>query len=213
MITKVKICGLTCKRDVDAAIKYGASYLGFIVNAESSRKLSVTEASQIALPASKFCETVAVVVNPTNNLLENIIQEMRPTYIQLHGDESVERVANIKNNFKIRLIKAVSIDNKKDFITAEQYTGLVDIILYDSKPPLDSPQMGGHGLLFDWSMISEVPLPKIWALAGGLNISNVENAVNLTKAPILDVSSGLELMAGLKDHNKIKAFMDKIKNE
>jgi phosphoribosylanthranilate isomerase len=213
MISKVKICGLTCKKDVDAAIKYGASYLGFIVNAESSRKLSVTEASIIALPASKFCETVAVVVNPTNILIEKIIREMRPSYIQLHGDESIDRVADIKNNFKIKLIKAISIDNKKDFITAEQYNGLVDIMLYDSKPPSDSPQRGGHGLLFDWSMISEVPLPKIWALAGGLNISNVEDAINLTKAPILDVSSGLELMAGLKDHNKIKAFMDKIKNE
>ena len=89
MITKVKICGLTCKRDVDAAIKYGASYLGFIVNAESPRKLSVIEASRIALPARKFCETVAVVVNPTNNLLEKIIQEMRPSYIQLHGNERV----------------------------------------------------------------------------------------------------------------------------
>jgi phosphoribosylanthranilate isomerase len=152
-------------------------------------------------------------VNPTNILIEKIIREMRPSYIQLHGDESIDRVADIKNNFKIKLIKAISIDNKKDFITAEQYNGLVDIMLYDSKPPSDSPQRGGHGLLFDWSMISEVPLPKIWALAGGLNISNVEDAINLTKAPILDVSSGLELMAGLKDHNKIKAFMDKIKNE
>lgn len=212
MISKVKICGLTCKKDVEAAVKYGASYLGFIVEAESSRKLSVAEVSKIAFTGSGSCQTVAVVVDSTNDLLENIIKKMRPSYIQLHGNESIERTSFIKNNFKTKIIKAVSINSKKDFITSEQYTGLVDIMLYDSRPPADSPQRGGHGQPFDWSMISHVPLPKTWALAGGLNVSNVENAVNLTKAPILDVSSGLELIAGLKDHNKIKAFMDKIKN-
>ena len=135
MISKVKICGLTCKKDVEAAVKYGASYLGFIVEAESSRKLSVAEASKIAFTGSGSCQTVAVVVDPTNDLLENIIKKMRPSYIQLHGNESIERTSFIKNNFKTKIIKAVSINSKKDFITSEQYTGLVDIMLYDSRPP------------------------------------------------------------------------------
>ena len=211
MNTHVKICGLTRPEDVEAAIRYGASFLGFIVEAKSARRLSVVQAARLSLPAKSSAKTVAVTVNANDELIEAIITQMQPDYIQLHGDESVDRVAEIARKFSVKTVKAIPISTPADMITAEQYAGVADFILYDAKPPKGETVRGGHGLSFDWNILTTSPLPKTWALAGGLNPENAAEALRRTNAPILDVSSGVERSAGLKDAAKIKAFMEAVK--
>lgn len=205
----VKICGLMRAEDVEAAILYGARYLGFIVEAPSKRRLSVAQASRLARPARAIIPCVAVTVNADDNLLARIMKHMQPDYIQCHGDESPERVAEIARIFKVKVIKAAAISSKEDMKLTERYVGAADFILYDAKPPSGSDVRGGHGISFDWTLLSDAPLPKIWALAGGLTAENIDAALASSRAPILDVSSGVELRAGKKDHDKIKTFLAK----
>ena len=213
MNTKVKICGLTRPEDIEAAILYGASFLGFIVEANSARRLSVSEAAKLSLPAKASANTVAVTVDADDVVIEAIATQMQPDYIQFHGDESVDRLAEIARRFKIKTIKAVPVSTPADMITAEEYAGVADFILYDAKPPKGETVRGGHGLSFDWNILKQSPLPKIWALAGGLTPENAGQAVVKTQAPILDVSSGVEATPGIKDALKIEAFMKNIRME
>lgn len=210
MNTKVKICGLTRAQDVEVAIAHGADYLGFIVEAKSARKLSTLEAARLATPATGIIPRVAVTVNADDALLSPIMAEMAPDYIQCHGDETPARVAEIAKRFKVKIIKAIAVSIPSDMVSAEHYAGVADIVLYDAKPPKGETVRGGHGLSFDWNILSGAPLPKLWALAGGLTPANARNALARTNAPILDVSSGVEASAGIKDPLKIQAFMDAV---
>ena len=205
----VKICGLMRAEDVAAAIAAGASYLGFIVEAASKRRLTVKQAARIARPAKGIIPYVAVTVNASDALLARIMDHMQPDYIQCHGDESPDRVAEIARKFKVKTIKAAAISSQEDMQLAESYAGAADFILYDAKPPRGSKVRGGHGLSFDWSLLNKAPLPKIWALAGGLTLDNIDMAIASCRAPILDVSSGVEVRAGHKDHHKIQLFIAK----
>ena len=204
---RVKICGLTRPEDVETAILHGASFLGFIVEAKSARKLSVAKAAKLARPAKGAAKTVAVTVNADDTTLDSIAAQMQPDYIQLHGDETVDHVAEIARRFKVKTIKAIPVSSPADMIKAEAYAGVADFMLYDAKPPKGETVRGGHGLSFDWNILTAAPLPKIWALAGGLTPQNAAAAIRRTNAPILDVSSGLEASAGVKDARKIAAFM------
>lgn len=211
MQTKVKICGLTRAQDVACAIENGASFLGFIVECPSKRRLSVTEAAALA-PKSLAAVRVAVTVNPTDDLLTRIIAEMSPDYIQLHGDETPARTAEIAHRFNVKIIKAVGIASDEDMKSAETYAGVADFILYDAKPPKDEAVRGGHGISIDWNIIARAPTPKTFAVAGGLNPDNVARAMTATRAPIVDVSSGVEASAGVKDAFLIKAFMESVRH-
>lgn len=210
MTCKVKICGLTRAEDVAYAIAYGAHYLGFIVEADSKRRLSVSQAARIARPAKGLAKCVAVTVNADDALLARIMEQMQPDYIQCHGDESPARTAEIARVFKVGTIKAVGIASETDIKTAEEYVGAADFVLYDAKPPKGSKVRGGHGLKIDWTLIARAPRPKIFTLAGGLTAETAARAISFTKAPIVDVSSGVEAQAGVKDPQKIKAFMDAV---
>ena len=212
MQTNVKICGLTKQSDVAAAISAGASYLGFIVEAASKRRLTAAEAAAISAQAKGKAARVAVTVNADDDLLTRIMAEMTPDFIQCHGDESPARVAQIARKFKVRTIKAAGIASDTDMKASEEYVGVCDFILYDAKPPKGSDVRGGHGLSIDWSLIGRSPLPKIFALAGGLHSGNVAQAITQTRAPIVDVSSGVEASAGIKDPEKIKAFMKAVQH-
>ena len=207
MHRQVKICGLTRPQDVEAAIAYGADYLGFIVEAKSARKLSAAQAAKLSLPAKGAAKAVAVTVNADDDVIKAIAELMQPDYIQLHGDESPERAAKVTKRFGLKTIKAIGVSTPTDMMKAETYTGAVDFMLYDAKPPKGVTVRGGHGLSFDWTILQNSPLPKLWALAGGLTPENAAEAIRRTNAPILDVSSGVEASAGIKDAQKIEAFM------
>ncbi|MEP1229806.1 MAG: phosphoribosylanthranilate isomerase [Litorimonas sp.] len=211
MTTRAKICGLTRPQDVAYAIEYGASFLGFIVEAKSPRKLSVAQAAAIAAPAINVIPRVAVTVNADDVLLSRIMADMAPDYIQLHGDETPQRAAQIARKFTVKTIKASPIATDQDVKTASEYSGAVDLILFDAKPPAGSDVRGGHGITIDWDIIASAPTPKTFILAGGLTPQTVGAAIAATRAPIVDVSSGVEASAGVKDASKIKAFMDAVK--
>ena len=210
MQTRVKICGLTRPGDVESAIEYGASFLGFIVECPSKRRLSVAQAARLSLPARGIIPRVAVTVNPDDDLIDRILTEMQPDYIQLHGDETPARAAEIAR--KCKIIKAIGIASDDDMKTSETYAGVADFILYDAKPSKDEAVRGGHGVAIDWNIIARAPTPKTFAVAGGLTSDNVARAIAATRAPIVDVSSGVEVSAGVKDHSKITAFMDAVRN-
>jgi len=204
----VKICGLTRPEDIEAAIKHGASFLGFIVEAKSARRLTVSQAAALAAPAKGIIPRVAVIVNADEDLLSDIMHTMEPDFVQFHGNEPVQHIISIMRRFGVRTIKAVPIATASDMKTAEQYAGMCDFILYDAKPPEGEKVRGGHGLSFNWHILTAAPLPKVWALAGGLTAGNARGAIARTNAPILDVSSGVESAPGIKDAIKIKAFME-----
>ena len=210
MQTRAKICGLTRPEDVENAIEYGASFLGFIVECPSKRRLSVAEAAQLSRPAQGIIPRVAVTVNPDDDLIDRILTQMQPDFIQLHGDETPARAAEIAR--KCKLIKAVGIASDEDMKMAETYAGLADFILYDAKPPKGEAVRGGHSIAIDWNIIANAPTPKTFAVAGGLKPENVGRAIAATRAPIVDVSSGVEASAGVKDPLKIAAFMKAVEN-
>jgi phosphoribosylanthranilate isomerase len=208
MTVRVKICGLTRPEDIAAAVESGADFLGFIVEAPSKRRLSVEAAATLAAPARGITARVAVTVDADDALLRNICAVMVPDYIQCHGAETPKRLAQISRQFGVKTIKAVSIKSGNDMIPAERYVGACDFILYDAAPPKGSIVRGGHGMQIDWALFKRAPLPKTFALAGGLNARNVARAIEQTGAPIVDVSSGVERAAGIKDSQKIHAFMN-----
>lgn len=210
MEARVKICGLTRAEDVALAEKAGAAFLGFIVECPSKRRLSVAEAAALA-PPTLSTPRVAVTVNPDDALLTRLMAEMSPNYVQLHGDETPSRTAEIARKFKVKIIKAVGIASDDDMKSAETYSGVADFILYDAKPPKGEDVRGGHGVAIDWTIISRAPTPKLFAVAGGLTPENVARAIAATHAPILDVSSGVEQAPGVKSASKIFAFMDAVR--
>lgn len=211
MTEQVKICGLIRAQDVEAAIGYGADFLGFIVDAKSPRRLSVEQAALLSLPAKGAAKTVAVTVNADDNLIAKIVSDMQPDYIQFHGDETAEHIARVAKQFGVGTIKAMKVRSSEDLKSAEEFSGVADIMLYDAPPPAGSDVQGGHGHSFDWTLLRSAPLPKIWALAGGLTPDNIAEALTATRAPIYDVSSGVEQSAGVKDALKIKAFIEAVK--
>ena len=210
--TRAKICGLTRPEDVAYAVEHGASFLGFIVEAASKRRLSVKEAAALAKPSRDIISRVAVTVNADDNLLTQIMADMVPDYIQCHGDETPLRVAEITRKFKVKTIKACAIANDDDMKLAGEFSGAADLILFDAKPPKGSDVRGGHGIAIDWNIIRRAPTPKLYALAGGLTPATVAEAIAATNAPIVDVSSGVETEPGVKDAAKIKTFMQAVRD-
>ena len=144
MNTRVKICGLTRPENVASAIEFGAVFLGFIVECPSKRRLSVAQAAKLAGPAKGLAARVAVTVNPNDDLIDRILAEMQPDFIQLHGDETPARAADIAKRCKI--IKAVGIASDEGMKISETYAGIADFILYDAKPPTSDAVRGGHGI-------------------------------------------------------------------
>lgn len=209
MTSHVKICGLTRPEDIACAVENGAGFLGFIVECPSKRRLSVAEVAALT-PYAADIPRVAVTVNPSDDLIDRILDEMKPEYIQLHGDETPARAAEIARHCPI--IKAIGIASDEDMKTSETFAGIAEFLLYDAKPPKGETVRGGHGVAIDWTIIASAPTPKTFAVAGGLRPDNVAQAITATRAPIVDVSSGVESSPGVKDHSKIKAFMDAVKN-
>ncbi len=173
MSTKVKICGLTRAEDVEAALRYGADYLGFIVEAESSRRLSVDAAAWLCRPAFGCAQRAAVTVDASEDLLESIARDMRPDILQMHGRETPKWLRVVKGFTGLRVIKAVQVRTKFDLETIKQFEGAADYILLDAKPPKGAVQQGGHGLNFDWNLLKGFKCKTPLILAGGLSPSNI----------------------------------------
>lgn len=210
-MTGIKICGLTRATDMAAALDAGADRVGFVLAPGSPRTISIAQAAELAARARGRAHTVAVLVNPTDEELMAVTQDMRPDFLQLHGRETTERVAQVRRQFTTPVIKALGIANADDVIGAQDFQQTADELLLDAKPPKNADRAGGFGQAFDWSLLRNAEIRLPWLLAGGLNPQNVAGAIAATNAPFVDVSSGVETAPGLKDAHKIKAFIANVR--
>ena len=202
----IKICGLSTPDTVGAAIKAGATHLGFNFFPKSPRYIVLDQLRALAALVPSHIERVAILVDPTDEVLAELAATGALTALQLHGKESPERAAAIRARFALPVWKAISVKTKPDIEAAKAYSGAADFLLFDAKTPEGAALPGGMGLRFDWTLLRGVPISAPWGLSGGLGIDNVAEAIRITGAPLIDVSSGVESAPGIKSVDKIMAF-------
>ena len=209
---EVKICGLKDKYGLSAAINHGADYIGFVFVPESPRAISVEDAAQLAHEFGQQLrpegrKVVAVMVNPNDKELAEVLSKVHPDILQLHGNETPERVREIAGIYDIRIMKALPIANKADVEHAKDYVGYADMLLFDAKAAKGEIS-GGLGKVFDWKLLSHLDIKMPWFLSGGLNAENLREAIEATGAKRVDVSSGVEKERGEKDAALIRKFLN-----
>ncbi|MEO1422649.1 MAG: phosphoribosylanthranilate isomerase [Pseudomonadota bacterium] len=204
---RVKICGLRTTDHVAVAADAGAAYIGLVFFPKSPRHVTLSEARQLALSAPVGLAKVALVVNPTDAALEAMLAEVPIDILQLQGAETPDRVAEIRDRTGLPVMKAVGIADAEDLEAINRYASVADQLLIDAKPPRNATLPGGNGLAFDWRLLQGRRWPVPWMLAGGLTSDNVADAIALTGAQQVDVSSGVEHTPGMKDPERIRAFI------
>ncbi len=207
MPVHVKICGLSSPETLDAALKGGASHVGLVFFAKSPRNLTPEKAAALAAQVQGKAKIVGLFVDPTADDIDRIRAQVRLDVIQLHGNERPAVVLRIRMTSGLEVWKAIPVRTARDLNDAQKYRGAASLILYDAKPSTGSDLPGGNGLRFDWELLRGHPHPLPWALSGGLDARNIAEAVRITGAPLLDVSSGVESEPGVKDVDKIAAFL------
>ena len=203
---RFKICGLRRVEEVAAAAAAGAHYVGFVFFAKSPRAVTPAEARALALAAPVGLAKVGLVVNADDAALDAILAEVPLDMLQLHGQETPERVAAVRARFGLPVMKAVGVADAADVARIADYWPVADQILVDAKPPKGAALPGGNGLAFDWDLLWNRRWPVPWMLAGGLSPENVAEAIRRTGARQVDVSSGVESAPGVKDIARIGAF-------
>lgn len=204
---RVKICGLRSQADVEAVARAGAAYAGFVFFQKSPRNLTLPQAKALALAAPVGLAKVALVVDADDATLDAIVAEVPLDMLQLHGAETPGRVAEVRARYGLPVMKAVGVAGPDDLAALMDYSLVADQILVDAKPPKGADLPGGNGLAFDWRLLVGRKWLRPWMLAGGLTAENVAEAVRLTGARQVDVSSGVESAPGVKDAAKIAAFV------
>ena len=208
MTTRVKICGLSTGETMQAALDAGADMVGLVFYSKSPRNVSLEQAADLALQARGRAQIVALVVDADDALLKSIVNAVRPDYLQAHGSETPERVADITRLFAVPVIKAIKVKEPADVASARAFKDVAALILFDAKAP-ENLLPGGNGLSFDWNLLKGKD--GQFMLSGGLNPENVAEAIRLTRAPIVDVSSGVETTPGKKDISLIRTFIARAK--
>ena len=205
---EAKICGLSTAESVAAAVAGGAAYLGFNFYKPSPRYVTATNAAALCTAIPPGVARVGVFVDADDAVLAAVLAEVPLDLLQLHGSETPERVAEVRRRFARPVMKAIAIAEPEDVADAERYFAVADRLLFDAKPPRRPDALpGGNGLAFDWRLLAGRRFPLPWMLSGGLDAATVGEAVRLTGAPAVDVSSGVERAPGVKDPAKIAAFL------
>lgn len=207
-MAQVKICGLSDPASVDAAIKAGATYLGFVFFPKSPRAVTPEQAAALMADVPVGIAKVGLFVNPSDAQLVTTLAAAPLDVIQLHGQESVDRVAQVKELTGLPVMKAIGISGPEDLPALIDYGLVADMLLVDAKAPKDAALPGGNGLAFDWRLLVGRKWLRPWLLAGGLTPGNVAEAIRLTGARGVDVSSGVESEPGIKDANLIRSFIN-----
>lgn len=207
-MTKVKICGLSTPETITTAITHGTDFIGLVFYPPSPRHVEIEVAKYLASQIPDEIKIVGLFVNPDNQTLQEVLNEVPLSMIQLHGSETPERVQEIKENFNLPIIKALAIETPDDLEKTKEYERIVDWFLFDAKP---TTLPGGNGEAFDWTIMKDFQSNTPWFLAGGLTPENVSKALKITNAPAVDVSSGVEGAPGLKDMQKIRSFISAVK--
>ena len=210
-MTLAKICGLTTPEAVAAALNGGAAYLGFVFFPGSPRAIGPARAAELAAPARGRAKIVALLVDPSAERLADVVEALAPDMIQLHGRESPERVAAVRETYGLPVVKALGVRQGADLDAAPAYEPVADHLMLDARPPEDALRPGGHGAVFDWALLAGHSFARPWFLAGGLTPGNVAAAIRATGAPMVDVSSGVERAPGVKDPALITAFLAAVK--
>jgi phosphoribosylanthranilate isomerase len=211
MSVNTKICGLSTPDAVRAALDGRAAFIGFVFFDASPRNIRADAAGRLAAPARGKAKIAAVMVDPTDEVVDRVARELRPDLIQLHGRETPARAAQIGLRAGAGVIKALPISDAADLDAAKAFDGLVEHLMFDAKPPKDAALPGGLGAAFDWSLLAGRRFERPWFLAGGLDPWNVGEAIAASGATLVDVSSGVERGAGLKDPGLISSFLDVVR--
>ncbi|MBL6929418.1 MAG: phosphoribosylanthranilate isomerase [Rhodospirillales bacterium] len=207
MTTQVKICGLSSPEAVQTAIEGGADYVGFVFFAKSPRFVTPMQATELGGLVGAGVKKVGLVVNADDAALDEIVSVAKPDMLQLHGEESPTRVAEIKAKFGLPVMKAISIGSAGDVVRSHMYDACADMLLFDAKPPEASNLPGGNAVSFDWHLLAADSWDVPWMLAGGLDAANIKDAVEQSGARAVDVSSGVEDRPGVKSADKIVEFL------
>ncbi|NIJ07462.1 phosphoribosylanthranilate isomerase [Sphingomonas vulcanisoli] len=206
MPVRTKICGVTTNAAMDAAIAGGAAWIGFVFCAPSPRNIDSQAAAALIARAPNHVGKVGVFVDAEDGAIAAAVAAGL-TAIQLHGKESPEQAASLGRRYGIEVWKAAPVRTRDDLALVTRYRGAADRILYDAKAPADAVIPGGQGLRFDWRLLEGFDHPLPWLLSGGLDAGNLREAIGITGAPAVDVSSGVESAPGIKDVDKIAAFL------
>lgn len=208
MSCMVKICGINSEDALIAAMSAGADALGYVFFPPSPRHISLKGAKTLTEQVPNSILKVGLFVEACDEALENAIEAGSLDVIQLHGKESPDRVSEVKQRFGLHVMKAISVSTPDDIEQARKnYDGIADFLLFDAKPPKDSILPGGNAVSFDWTLLTGQNFKSNWMLAGGLDPANVAEAVRISGAPWVDVSSGVEKAKGVKDARKIAEFV------
>ena len=203
----VKICGLSTSGALDVALDAGADMVGFVFFAPSPRHLAFDTARTLGERVRARAQKVALTVDADDALLEAIVESLAPDLLQLHGREPPARVAALKRRFGLPVMKAIAVAATADLAAAAAYAGVADRLLFDARAPREATRPGGLGRPFDWNLLENLEAGGQFMLSGGLDAGNVGEALRITRAPAVDVSSGVERAPGEKDADKIRAFV------
>ena len=213
MNRQVKICGLSTPQTIECAIGAGADFIGLVFYKPSPRNVDIETGAKLAELARGRSKIVALTVDADDQLLEQITQQVMPDYLQAQGGETPERIADITGRYGTPVIKSIKVGDAKDVQKAGKYADVAAMALFDAKAPetLVNALPGGNGLAFDWSLLGADGRSRDFMLAGGLNAGNIADAIAATGAPIIDVSSGVEIGPGKKDCDLIRNFIEAAK--
>jgi phosphoribosylanthranilate isomerase len=203
----VKICGLKSPETLEVALAAGADMVGFVFFAPSPRNLSLADARSLVPHVCGRALKVALSVDAADVELEQIVEAIRPDLLQLHGSEPPERVSAVRRRFGLPVMKALPIAERADLARIRFYEGAADRLIFDALPPREASRPGGLGRSFDWQLLRALDCAVPFMLSGGLHAGNVAEALRITGAPAVDVSSGVERAAGEKDADKIREFI------
>ncbi len=203
----VKICGLSTSETLEASLDAGADMVGFVFFENSPRHVDFKTARELGRQAEGRAVKVALSVDADDAMLANCIEALRPQILQLHGKESVARVRDVKQKFGLPVMKVIAVETAADLETVPGYAAVADRILFDARAPKDATRPGGLGKPFDWRILQDRNPGIPFMLSGGLHAGNIAEAVRVTGATGLDVSSGVESAPGIKDVEKIRAFI------
>jgi phosphoribosylanthranilate isomerase len=203
----VKICGLSTREMLEVALESGADMVGFVFFPPSPRHLGLETARDLGRQAKGRALKAALTVDADDATLANIVEALEPDILQLHGRETVARLRDIKQKFGLQVMKAIAVETPADLALLPGYAAVADSILFDARAPREATRPGGLGAVFDWHVLENLDLKLPFLVSGGLNAENVAQAIRLTRAGGVDVSSGVERAPGVKDAEMIRAFI------
>jgi phosphoribosylanthranilate isomerase len=203
----VKICGLSTPETLDVALQAGADMVGFVFFPASPRHIGLNTARDLGRQAKGRALKVALTVDADDATLANVVEALQPDILQLHGKETVARLRDIKPTFGLQVMKAIAVETQADLAALPGYAAIADRILFDARAPAEATRPGGLGSVFDWHVLENLDLKRPFMVSGGLHAGNVPEAIRVSRAGGVDVSSGVERAPGVKDPEMIRAFI------